>query len=357
MANTNKVMNGARAAKKDEFYTQLEDIEKEFRFYGDRFSGKTVYCNCDDPHTSNFFKYFVANFNNLGLKSLIATHFVEGAGESKEDGAGTLFDLGESVKDAEEEDPEESFARKAVVTNVPKSMFFNDVENMDVDYVLSLPGNSLYALKGDGDFRSEECLELLDKADIVATNPPFSLFREFISVLVERNKDFAIVGNQNAVTYKNIFPHFASGNFRFGPSIHAGDRKFYIPDNYPLGATICGVDKKGKRFVRVAGVRWFTNMDPERMPDNLILTEKFSPEKFPTYSNYGAISVMKTKEIPMDYTGLMGVPITFLDKHRPERFEIVDLLGVPGINGKKLYKRIIIRHKDGLATEKEKESS
>jgi hypothetical protein len=234
-----------------------------------------------------------------------------------------------------------------------------------------MEGNSLVHLAGDGDFRSDECEALLKEADIVATNPPFSLFREYISLLEHHKKDFIILGNMNAATCKEVFPLFRDNKVWYGESIRSGDRKFYVPDGYPLNAAGCGIDERGRRFIRVKGVRWFTNLDTSRRHEPITLTKHYTPDEYPRYENYGAINVGRTQDIPVDYDGVMGVPITFLDKYSPDQFEIVMLAngnartnvssktlaevgyrphsedrgGVGIINGRRVYARILIRRK------------
>lgn len=226
----NKNLNKAKEAKKDEFYTQLEDINNELRHYREHFRGKTVLCNCDDPRVSNFFKYFAYNFEFLGLKKLIATCY------KNQDV--NLFSEGTSEQ-----------AVYLVYEGDKNGNHIPDDEEIEV-----LP------LKGDGDFRSEECIEFLKEADIVVTNPPFSLFREYVAQLIKYDKKFLIIGNVNAITTKDIFPLIMEGKMWFGASIHSGDRKFWVPDDYPLNAAGCGVDDTGKKFIKVKGVRWFTTL-------------------------------------------------------------------------------------------------
>lgn len=289
----NKNLNKAKEAKKDEFYTQLEDINNELRHYREHFRGKTVLCNCDDPRVSNFFTYFAYNFELLGLKKLITTCYKNQDVD--------LFSQGQCEK-----------AVYLVYEGDKNGNHIPDAEEIGV-----LP------LKGDGDFRSRECIELLKEADIVVTNPPFSLFREYVAQLMAYDKKFLIIGNVNAVTYKELFPLIMQNKIWMGASIHSGDRKFWVPDNYALNAAGCGVDETGRKFIRVKGVRWFTNLDYKERHEDLILYKKYTPEEFPKYINYDAIEVGKTADIPCDYMGLMGVPITFLDKHNPDQFEII----------------------------------
>jgi hypothetical protein len=292
----NRPFSAAKAAKKDEFYTQLADIERELKHYREHFRDKVVYCNCDDPWVSNFFTYFSYNFEQLGLKKLITTCY-----KSQER---DLF----SQNDSERAISLEYMGMKDPDGRVP------DPEDIGVR-----------GLDGDGDFRSAESIELVEEADIVVTNPPFSLFRQYVAQLIEYDKQFLIIGNQNAVTYGEIFPLIQDDKIWYGPSIRSGDREFGVPADYPLTAASSRVDEAGNKFIRIKGVRWFTNLDfPERHED-LILYRSYSPEEYPAYDNFDAIEVGKTKDIPMDYTGVMGVPITFLDKYNPGQFEIVGI--------------------------------
>ena len=313
---TNNNLHRAKAAKNDEFYTQLEDIENELKYYKDYFKGKVVYCNCDgflNKEKSNFFVYFSLNYEFLGLKGLICTKYNPNGKGKKYEYYGDLN--GNNCPDEEE-----------ICTS---------------------------DLEGDGDFRSEECIELLKKCDIVCTNPPFSLFRQYVAQLFEYNKDFLIIGNVNAISYKEVFPLIKENKMWLGVSITSGDRKFVVPDNYPLNAAGCGIDENGKKYIRVKGVRWFTNLDHKKRHEELLLYKKYNTEEYPKYDNYDAIEVSKTKDIPMDYEGIMGVPITFLDKYCPTQFEIVGQMmttkvtefnfGYPYINGKKKFARICIR--------------
>lgn len=313
----NKDLNSAKTARKDEFYTQLTDIEKEMRYYRKHFAGKTVLCNCDDPYESNFFKYFVLNFNRLGLKKVIATCYTDSPIACKD--LPLFASLDEDKKEGTGATP-----YKAVVTTVYDKTGDGSVDMLDVAELFRSGENELSELKGDGDFRSDECLALLDEADIVVTNPPFSLFREYLSVLVEHKKRFVIIGNVNAIKYREIFPLFMKNELWLGPSIHSGDRAFYVPDDYPLVAAGCGIDNEtGRKFIRVKGVRWFTNLDFKQRHEELPLGRRYKPEDYPKYVNYDAIEVSKSSDIPCDYAGEMGVPITFMDKYCPDQFEIL----------------------------------
>ena len=318
----NTGLNQANKQKKDEFYTQLSDIENELRHYKPHFRGKTVLCNCDDPRVSNFFFYFAMNFEALGLRRLITTCYKNQDAD--------LF----SRNDCEQAVWLEYWGDKNG-NRVP------DPEEIGIK-----------PLKGDGDFRSQECIELLKQADIIVTNPPFSLFREYLAQLIEYDKKFLIIGNMNAVTYKEVFPLVQANKLWFGASIHSGDREFGVPPDYPLNAAGWRVDEKGRKFIRVKGVRWFTNLDYPHRHEPLILYKTYSPELYPEYDNYPAINVEKTADIPLDYDGVMGVPISFLDKYCPEQFEIVGneyTLNIESgrgyVNGKRKYSRIFIRRK------------
>ena len=335
-----RILDTAKTAKKDEFYTQLTDIERELQHYWQHFRGKTVLCNCDDPYESNFFKYFALRFNQLGLKKLICTCY---------DGspvAGTQL----SLFSLDAEGNEKKTAYKVEITEVKDMNGDGAVDLTDVEYLIKNGKNVLSVLRGNGDFRSHECVELLKQADIVVTNPPFSLFREYIGQLMEYEKNFLIIGNVNAITYKDVFPLIKENKLWFGPSITSGDRKFNVPENYPLNAAGCGIDTDGRRYIRVKGVRWFTNLDHNKRHEIMDLVCRYSPEEYPFYDNYNAININKTQDIPCDFNGIMGVPITFLDKYNPDQFEIIkfrkgnddkDLC----IKGKCPYFRILIRNK------------
>lgn len=310
--SSNSNLGKAREAKKDEFYTQLPDIEKEIRNYKRHFKGKVVLCNCDDPRISNFFRYFTLNFEPLGLKKLITTCYKNQDAD--------LFSQNDSEKAVYLEYSGEKNRGKVPT---PKQI---GIQHLD----------------GDGDFRSKECIELLKKADIVVTNPPFSLFREYVAQLVEFGKKFVIIGNQNAITYKEIFKLIRDDKLWLGASIHSGDREFGVPKDYPLNAAGFRVDERGNKFIRVKGVRWFTNLDYKERHEDLILCKHYAPSEYLKYDNYDAINVDKTNDIPLDYDGVMGVPITFLDKYSPEQFELVGLIagniqglaGIPSSIGK-----------------------
>ena len=285
----------AKKVKKDEFYTQLTDISKEMKHYKNHFKDKIVYCNCDDPRVSNFFHFFSYNFEKLGLKKLITTCYKS-----------------QSMDLFSENDSEQAIYLE----------YDGDKNNNNVPDPEEI---GIVELKGDGDFRSKESIELLKQADIVVTNPPFSLFREFISQLDEYDKKFIIIGNVNAITYRETFKLIKENKLWLGASIHSGDREFGVPDDYPLTAAGSRIDENGNKFIRVKGVRWFTNLDYKERHEDLILYKSYTPEEYPKYENFDAINVNKTKDIPADYDGYMGVPITFLDKYNPDQFEIIGL--------------------------------
>lgn len=321
----NKLLSKAKDAKKDEFYTQLTDIEKEMRYYRKHFDGKTVLCNCDDPFESNFFKYFVLNFNRLGLKKLIATCYAT----SPIMGSQLQYHVGKdgqmSFSFDEEPTSDENTKRpyKAIVTTVYDKTGDGGVDLFDVAELFKTGENQLTELNGDGDYSSPECLELLKESDIVVTNPPFSKFKEYVATLIEYEKKFIIIGNLNAVTYKEIFPLLKENKAWIGPSIRSGDRKFYVPDDYPLNAAGCGIDADGRRYIRVKGVRWYTNLDIKQRHETLILAKRFNPELYPVYETFNAIDVASVSDIPCDYDGIMGVPKNFIDVYNPDQFEIL----------------------------------
>lgn len=322
----NADLNKAAKAKKDEFYTQLTDIEKEMRYYRDYFKDKIVFCNCDDPFESNFFKYFAMNFNSLGLKKLITTCYATSpiAGNeldyyAEKSGQISFLPVANSA-------PMQDIDKKPYrveITEVSDENGDGRIDLADVEYLIKNKKNTMSLLEGDGDFRSTECVELLKESDVVVTNPPFSLFREFLAELMKYGKDFLIIGNINAITYKEVFPLIMQNKMWLGASIHSGDREFRVPDSYPLQAAGYRVDENGTKYIRVKGVRWFTNLDYAARHEDLILYKHYTPEEYPHYDNYDAIEVSKTTEIPCDYFSNMGVPITYMDRHNPDQFEIV----------------------------------
>jgi len=336
MANRN--LQSAKAVKNDEFYTQFNDIQKEIQAYldydKDVFKGKVVYCNCDDPFESNFFRYFVLNFKNLGLKRLITTSYKPSPIANTELILQPSLLLGEKDKIVSE--PIGQKGRPKVTAN---KFIINEVHDIDGDGEFNLKDiakqlkankhNEWMPLEGDGDFRSDESINLLKQSDIVVTNPPFSLFREYIKQLVDYNKKFLIIGNINAITYKEVFPLLKENKVWLGESIHSGDREFIVPHYIFKEIGNWRTDENGVHYARVMGVRWFTNLDHGRRHQPLqLMTEteviKFTTKKpFDKYDNYEAIEVPLVKNIPSDYNGVMGVPISFLDKYNPEQFEIL----------------------------------
>jgi len=362
MATKNSNLSKAKKAKKDEFYTQYADIANELKHYRQHFEGKTVFCNCDDPYESNFFKFFALNFNSWKLKKLICTCY---------DGspiAGIELDLFAPEGMVKEPSIKERKAYKVELTEL-RDVNGDGAEDL-LDVEILLRRNPPTLLKGNGDFRSPECVELLKEADIVVTNPPFSLFREYVAQLMKYDKKFLIVGHQNAITYKEIFPLIRDNKIWLGYGFK-GNAGHFI-SHYEDNAT-AGDHREG--MIRVSGVHWFTNLDHNKRHEKLDLYKKYTPEEFPTYDNYDAIEVGKTSDIPIDYDGAMGVPITFLDKYNPQQFEILGsfnnsrledkakesyvlskntatlINGIekmwngPVINKNPLYKRIVIRKK------------
>lgn len=297
----NKNLNKAKEAKKDEFYTQLEDINNELRHYREHFRGKTVLCNCDDPRVSNFFKYFAYNFEFLGLKKLIATCY------KNQDV--NLFSEGTSER-----------AVYLIYEGDKNGNHIPDDEEIEV-----LP------LKDDGDFRSPECIEFLKEADIIVTNPPFSLFREYVAQLIKYDKKFLIIGPYNAIKYKEIFPLIKSNKLWLGIGFNAGNAYFKVPEP---GIYADGVYNEQTGLVKFRNCCWYTNLDHKKRHEELILYKTYSEEEYPTYENYDAIDVSKTAEIPCNYFGKMGVPITFMDKYNPDQFEIIGI--AEGDSGKEL---------------------
>lgn len=307
----NKSLGKAKKIKNDEFYTQLADIEKELRHYSEQLKGKVVFCNCDDPYESNFFKYFAMNFNQLGLKKLLATCYNPSpiAGSQL-----SLFDIEPPLKKGM--DKNTTHAYKIEINEVYDADKNGSIDLADVEYLLKHDGNSLKLLKGDGDFRSKESVELLKQAEIVITNPPFSLFSEYLEQLMEFNKQFIIVAPDTALHYKDIFKLIKENKLWLG---YGRVKEFIQPDG--------SIKKMGN-------IGWFTNLDTTKRHEMLILYKKYSPEEYPKYDNLDAIDVSKTAEIPEDYFGKMGVPDAFLDKYNPDQFE---LIGIPtGNSGKEI---------------------
>lgn len=304
-----KDLSQAKVAKKDEFYTRLDDIAKELKFYKPYFKDKVVFCNCDDPYESNFFKYFALNFNSLGLKKLIATCY-DGSPISGNE-LSLRFDFAEEAA--------KKVAYKVEITEVRD--FNNDgaVNLADVQYLIQNDKNVLSVLKGNGSFDSPECIELLKEADIIVTNPPFSLFREYLALLDKYEKLFIIIGNTNALTYKETFKMFQEDKIRTGYTNFNVGMFFQVPDSWDKYHHI----ENGKKIARVSTSCWFTNMPVSRHNENLILYKHYTPEEYPKYDNFEAINVDKVTDIPCDYDGVIGVPITFMDKYNPNQFEII----------------------------------
>lgn len=325
MANDTNKLHKARADKQDEFYTRLEDIENELKHYKSFFNGKTVLCNCDDPRVSNFFHYFSYSFEHLGLKKLITTCYKNQNID--------LFSQNSSEK----------------------AVYLEYYGDKNGDRIPDKSEIGIKELKGDGDFRSDECIELLKQADVVVTNPPFSLFREYVAQLIKYKKKFIIIGDKNAITYKEIFKLIKENKIWLGKSVHSGEILFEVTDSYyEENKNKCKIDKNGKKC-KGMGIRWFTNIEYPSRCEDIELYKKYNPTDYPKYDNYDAIEVSKTNEIPMDYYGIMGVPITFLDKYNPNQFEILgdsryhdgkdEADDINVINGKQLYRRILIKRK------------
>ena len=326
--STNSSLHKAKNSKKDEFYTQLSDIDRELKHYKKHFKDKTIYCNCDDPRVSNFFHYFSYNFEKLGLKKLITTCFQNQNAD--------LF----SQNDSE----------KAILLEYNGDKNGNNIPDPEEIGIVHL--------KGDGDFRSEESIEFLKQADIVVTNPPFSLFREYVAQLIEYKKDFIIVGHQNAITYKEIFKLIKEGKLWLGAE-NGGTKWFEVNNDYDIATESRKKIENGKKYFSMGNVVWFTNLDISKRHEDLILYKKYNSDEYPNYDNYDAINVDKVAEIPMDYNGNMGVPITFLYKYNPNQFEIIDGIGrysmltgptpetkgtyLTKINDKPKYARIVIK--------------
>jgi hypothetical protein len=288
----NKNLNKAKSSKKDEFYTQLTDIEKEMKHYKKHFKGKVVYCNCDDPRVSNFFHFFSYNFEKLGLKKLIATCYKNQELD--------LFSQNES--------------EQAIYLEYEGDKNGNNIP--DKEEIIVKPMN------GDGDFRNEESIELLKQSDIIVTNPPFSLFRDFISQLIDYDKKFIVLGNQNAIIYTEIFPYIRDGKLWLGVD-NGGTKWFQVPQDYEIKTKTRIKTENGNKYFSMGSIMWYTNLDTKKRHEELILYKKYTPEEYPKYDNYDAIEVAKYAEIPLDYNGVMGVPITFLDKFNPDQFEII----------------------------------
>ncbi len=310
--NSNKNLHKANRAKKDEFYTQLIDIENELKHYKEQFYNKIVYCNCDDPYESNFFKYFAANFNALGLKKLISTSY------AKSPIVGEQLPLIE-VKGLKP-DGKEPF--KIELNEVPDADADGAIGLTDVKWLLKNNANIATPLKSNGDFRSDECVALLKEADIVVTNPPFSLFREYVAQLVKYKKKFIILGDQNAITYKETFNLIKKNKLWLGYD-NGGTKWFQVPNDYNIATESRIKIENGAKYFSMGRIVWFTNMETSKRHQKLTLYKKYTPKEYPNYDNYEAINVDRVSDIPMDYKGVMGVPITFLDKYNPNQFLII----------------------------------
>ncbi|MCQ2302785.1 MAG: adenine-specific methyltransferase EcoRI family protein [Bacteroidales bacterium] len=317
---TNRLLQKAKKSKSDEFYTQLCDIERELQYYQNCFVDKVVYCNCDDPRTSNFFRYFAINFHKLGLRKLIASCYIEDTRD--------LFSSVESEK-----------GYYCEYSGEYGNQFYPD--NVQIVY-----------FKGDGDFRSRECIELLKQSDIVVTNPPFSLFREFVAQIVKYDKQFLVIGNVNAITYKEIFDLIQKNKVWLGVNLGRGISGFIVPEHYDLYGTEVSVNDKGQTIIATNNCLWLTNLELEQRNEELDLSKEYAGNEndYPKYDNCDGINVDKTQDIPRDYEGLMGVPITFLHKYNPNQFEIVKFRkGDDGkdlsVNGKCPYFRILIKNR------------
>lgn len=318
----NRTLHIAKSSKKDEFYTQLSDIESELKHYKEHFKNKVVFCNCDDPRVSNFFHYFSYNFESLVLKKLVTSCY-----KNKEK---DLFGIEKSEN----------------------AVFLEYTGDKNENKIPNAEEIGIKPLKGDGDFRSKESIDLLKQADIVVTNPPFSLFREYVDQLVKYEKKFLIIGNINAITYKEIFKLIKENKAWLGINIGRGISGFIVPEHYELYGTETNIDSFGNRIVSPNNCLWLTNLDAFKRHEDINLTKTYygNEHEYPTFDNYDAINVNKTQDIPKDYKGVMGVPITFLHKYNPEQFELIkfrkgnderDL----SINGKCPYFRILIRNK------------
>lgn len=334
--NANNSLNRAKNIVDDEFYTRLTDIEKELRHYKKHFAGKTVLCNCDDPFESNFFKYFVLNFNRLGLKKLICTSYVSSPIR------GTIFEFFEDAESIKK-------PYKAVVTTVYDKTGDNSIDMLDIAELFKTGENELTVLEGDGDFRSPECIKLLDECDIVVTNPPFSLFVEYLNLLVAHDKKFIIIGSQPKITNLDLFPLIQSNRIWLGNN-NPAPKQFYVPHANDIKKNIT-IDEDGRYVASFGNVCWFTNLDIKKRHEELILIKRYTPEEYPKYDNYDAIECQNVKDIPCDYAGVIGVTPGFLTSHNPEQFEIVGVVSAPknpgSLNLGKDYSKYIGYKQDG----------
>lgn len=351
--SSNSTLRKANKAKNDEFYTQLTDIEKELKYYREQLRGKSVYCNCDDPFESNFFKYFAVNFNHLGLRQLITTSY------KPSPIANTQLGLFGDDKSVSEKGRPKATANKFIINEVHDIDGDGAFDLRDIAEQLKANKNNEWApLTGEGDFRSDESIELLKQSDIVITNPPFSLFREYVAQLVEHEKKFLIIGNTNALTYREIFKLIKEDRLRTGYTNFNVGMFFVVPDEWERYHHI---NEDGKKIARVSTSCWFTNLEVEKHKQDITLYKKYDSKEYPKYDAYDAIEVSKVSEIPMDYSGAMGVPVTFIDKYNPDQFEIIDAIGrysmltgptaetkgnyLTKIDGKPRYARVIIKNK------------
>lgn len=331
--------------RQDEFYTQISTVEDELKNYTSYFKGKTVLCNCDDPYESAFFKYFTLNFDYLGLKKLITTCYSNSPVEGQQL---SLFDVNNIDKPLTYNQP-----YKATITEIPDFNKDGAKDLSDISKLMKDNQNTLSLLKGNGDFRSKECEDLLKEADIVVTNPPFSLFRDYIDQLFKYKKKFLIIGRITAVTYKEILPHFLNGDVWLGKN--SGHFWFKVPSYYEPKKTDFKIDQNGQKWRRMGNICWFTNLDFKARHENLLLYKHYNPADYPKYDNYDAIDVSAVKNIPKDYNGVMGVPTTFLAKWNPDQFELLgssryhdgstEANDINFINGKGKFTRILIRRK------------
>lgn len=355
IATGNRALSNARRAKQDEFYTQLTDISNELKHYKTHLRGKTILCNCDDPFESNFFKYFALNFKTLGIKKLIATSYKKSPIVG---GQLPLIDI-EGLK------PEGKEPYAIEINEVPDQNGDGAIDMSDVEFLLKHNANSAKSLRGNGvysggDFRSQDCIELLNQADIVITNPPFSLFREYVAQLVEHKKYFLIIGSQSAITYREIFRLLRDNIIRLGVD-NGGTKWFRVPNEYDIQTESRKKIENGIKYFSMGSILWFTNMDNPKRHERITLYKRYTSEMYPTYDNYDAIEVGKVADIPIDYAGPMGVPITFFDKYNPQQFEVLGLAagnirglaGIPNttgkdgpyLGGKLKYGRIFVKHK------------
>jgi hypothetical protein len=332
-----KTLNNAKQAKADEFYTQYGTIEEEIRHYGDYFRDKFVYCNCDDPRWSNFFKYFAVNFNRLGLRKLMAIHYKG----FTTNGQKLLF-----TRQSSDDKP----AFKFELNECTEELLDGMTNDLIIERLLLNDKNSMTPLKGSGDFRSSECLEIIKTADVVVTNPPFSLFSPFMRMLLVHKIDFLIIGNVLAATYRDLFPLFKNNKLKFGVELKSG-AEFQVPDHYEINTeTGWRVSNDGKKYAKLGFVRWFTNIEYIGYPKPMELIKHYSSDEYQKYDNYDAINIDKTEDIPCDYYGMMGVPTTFLDKYNPEQFEIIGIANnsdVISINPTKIYQNTKLWNEDG----------